>query len=118
MRFTIHLRDLEKESLRFDGEVEPDEVDWNLNDELIQAKGGLGYSLEIEKHEQNLLIQGQLSQSFVCECVRCLQSFTLPILLEAWSGFAALEGEDSLEVVNDLIDLTEILREDVVLALP
>jgi uncharacterized protein len=42
----------------------------------------------------------------------------LPILLEAWSGFAALEGEDSLEVVNDLIDLTEILREDVVLALP
>ena len=118
MRFTIHLRDLEKESLRFDGEVEPDEVDWNLSDELIQAKGGLGYSLEIEKHEQNLLIQGQLSQSFVCECVRCLQSFTLPILLDAWSGFAALEGEDSLEVVNDLIDLTEILREDVLLALP
>jgi len=118
MRFTIHRRDLEKESLRFDGEVEPDEVDWNLNDELIQAKGGLSYCLEIEKHEQNLLLQGQLSQSFVCECVRCLQSFTLPILLDAWSGFAALEGEDSLEVVNDLIDLTEILREDVLLVLP
>ena len=118
MRFTIHRRDLEKESLRFDGEVEPDEVDWNLNDELIQVEGGLSYCLEIEKHEQNLLLQGQLSQSFVCECVRCLQSFTLPILLDGWSGFAALEGEDSLEVVNDLIDLTEILREDVLLALP
>jgi len=118
MRLTIHLRDLEKESLHYDGELEPDEVDWNLNDELIQAKGGLGYSLEIEKHEQNLLIQGQLSQSFVCECVRCLQPFTLPILLDPWSGFAALEGEDSMEVDNDLIDLTQVLREDVLLALP
>ena len=48
MRFTIHLRDLEKESLRFDGDVEPDEVDWNLNDELIQAKEGWATLLKLK----------------------------------------------------------------------
>ncbi|MGA1015359.1 MAG: YceD family protein [Limisphaerales bacterium] len=118
MRLLVNLRDLEAESESFQGEVDVDALDLNLADELIRPDGGLQYDLVIDRHEQGLLLHGILRQSFVCECARCLQPFEWSIELSDWSGFASLEGDDALEVQNDLVDLTEVLREDVLLALP
>ena len=39
-------------------------------------------------------------------------------MLQDWSSFVALEGEESLPVNNDMVDLTAVLREDIMLVLP
>jgi uncharacterized metal-binding protein YceD (DUF177 family) len=58
----------------------------------------------------------ELSVDF--ECVKCLRRFERPFEFKNWAGFAGLGGEDGLPVTNDCVDLTPILREDILLAFP
>jgi uncharacterized protein len=53
-----------------------------------------------------------------CHCVRCLKPFKYPLKFEDWTALLPLEGEDRVPVVNDLVDLTPSIREDILLAFP
>ncbi|XOV71338.1 MAG: DUF177 domain-containing protein [Verrucomicrobiota bacterium] len=118
MAFTIDIKHLESDGKNYEGEIPEEELDLGLHDELLHPAGPLQYRLWIEKHEENLLLQGELSQIYRCECARCLKSFEYEATICDWHGFVALEGEESLPINNDTVDLTAVLREDILLVLP
>ena len=118
MPLTINLTHLEKGPQDYQGEIPLEELEMDTQDELIQPGSGIGYELKVERHEQNLLIQGEIRQVFQCECARCLQPYENQVILSKWSQLVPLSGDDAIEVNNDCLDLTPILREDMLLTLP
>ena len=118
MPLLVNLRHLEPHSVRFEGELLVEELDLDIRDEMIQAKEPLQYDFEVEKLEHSLLVQGRLQLTLDCQCVRCLKSFKHTIMLEHWSSHLALQGEESVPVVNDCVDWTPFVREDILLELP
>lgn len=114
----VNVRHLEEHSLRLKGEMTPADLQLETLDELIRVNHPLFYDLEVQKLEHALLVQGRLALVLDCECARCLRSFEKRIEFEHWVGHIPLAGEEKANVVNDLVDLTPYLREDIVLAFP
>jgi uncharacterized protein len=74
--------------------------------------------LEVQRLEANLLVQGKLHFVLDCECARCLKPFQRELNFDDWSLHLPLSGEDRAEIVNDSVDLTPYIREDILLAFP
>jgi uncharacterized metal-binding protein YceD (DUF177 family) len=53
-----------------------------------------------------------------CECVRCLKRFQETLRIDDWACHLPLEGEEKALMVNDCVDLTPHIREDIFLAFP
>jgi uncharacterized metal-binding protein YceD (DUF177 family) len=118
MPVTVNLRHLEDKNVHLQGELSPEELEMRKPDEMIQTNNPLEYDLEIEQNGNNLLVHGDLHLTLDCQCVRCLRDFKYDIDLDPYDALIPLEGEDSAPVVNDLVDLTPYLREDILLAFP
>jgi len=118
MPLFINLRHLEAHNVRLQGELSVEELDVETGDEIIQVKGPLKHDLEVQKVEDGLLVQGELKLLLQCECVRCLKSIPLLLRLENWARHLPLEGDERVPVVNDCVDLTPYLREDILLECP
>jgi len=118
MPVKVNLRHLEEDHVRIEGELSPEELEIENLDELIHINEPLKYELEIERANNNILVQGSLSLEVDCECARCLKPFREQLDLTPWEAIVPLEGEEKVPVVNDLVDLTPAIREDVLLALP
>ncbi len=118
MPVTVNLRHLDDKNVELEGEVSPDELDLGKPDEMVQPNYPLEYNLEVEKNQNNLLVQGDLHMMLDCHCVRCLRSFKYEIELDPYAALVSLEGDDRAPVSNDLVDLTPYLREDILLAFP
>jgi uncharacterized protein len=85
---------------------------------MIQVNAPLDYDFEVQKLDHSLLAQGRLQLTLDCQCVRCLKSFKHTIILDHWSSHLPLQGEESVAVVNDCVDLTPYVREDILLEFP
>jgi|ERR1051326_66467 uncharacterized protein len=118
MPLIVNLRHLEDEDLSLKDELPVAELDLAEADELIHAEEPLIYDLEVHKLDKGLLIQGSLRLTLKCECARCLKSFQHHLVMEEWTCHLPLEGEEKVEVVNDCVDLTPYIREDILLAFP
>lgn len=118
MPLIVHLHQLEKDDLKLQGELSSEELDLENLDELIHFRRPLVYDLELHKDQDNLLMQGTLRLTLDCECARCLKPYLHEIQLDKWVCLVPLAGEESVPVINDSVDLTPYLREDIVLALP
>jgi uncharacterized protein len=118
MPLIFNLRHLEEKNLHLKGQLPVKDLDVENLDELVHAREALSYDLEIQKLEQAVLIQGTLELTLHCECARCLKPYKHPLKLEHWTCHLPLEGEDSVSVTNDCVDLTPYIREDIVLAFP
>ncbi len=118
MPLTVNLRHLEDHPIHLAGQLTVEELDIEPLDEVIAVNRPLDYDLEIERVEGGLLLRGKLRLVLDCECVRCLRPFEYLLELKDWSAYAALQGEDSLPVSNDCVDLTPLLREDTLLEFP
>jgi len=118
MPLLVNLRHLEAHSVRFEGEMPIDELDLDTRDEMIQAKGPLQYDFEVQRLEQSLLVQGRLRLTLECQCVRCLKAFKHIVKLDNWALHLPLQGEESVPVESDCVDLTPYVREDILLELP
>jgi len=118
MAVIVNLRHLEGRTIRLEGEVSAEELDVAGLDDLIRPEGGVRYELEVERHEEGLLVQGRLSWTLQCECARCLAPFRQELVLTAWCSLLAWAGDDPVCIRNDCVDLTPYIREDMVLALP
>ncbi|HUZ07054.1 MAG TPA: YceD family protein [Candidatus Paceibacterota bacterium] len=118
MSLTINLRHLESRNLVLRGELPLAELDWDVRDEMIRVVSPVEYDIEIEKLDDALLIQGELHVALECECVRCLKKFKRTLELKNWTLHLPLEGEDTVSVDNDCVDLTPFVREDILLGFP
>jgi len=118
MPLRVNLRHLEDKDANLAGELPAEELDLDSRDEMIRAARPLRYQLEIQLLERSLLARGSLRLALACQCVRCLASFTRELALDPWTCHLPLEGEDRVSVVNDCVDLTPQVREDILLEFP
>jgi|SRR5689334_2787033 len=118
MPLLVNLRHLEAHSVRLEGVLPVEELDLDTRDEMIQAREPLRYDFEVQKLEHSLLAQGGLQLTLDCQCVRCLKPIKHPIKLDNWALHLPLQGEESAPVVNDCVDLTPYVREDILLEFP
>src|SRR5688572_31535038 len=118
MRPEVNLRHLEENSVSLEDEMTPEELDVGVQDSLIHVNEPLRYELEVENMENALLVQEALRLTLDCECARCLKPFKYKLDFEGWTSHIPLEGEEKAAVVNDVVDLTPYVREDIVLAFP
>ena len=118
MPLLFNLRHLEENNLQLKGELPAADLDLETLDELVHVKSPLVYDVEVQSLDTAILVHGRLELSLDCECVRCLKPFRQVLKLDHWACHLPLEGEDQVSVVNDSVDLTPYIREDIVLAFP
>ena len=118
MPLLLNLHQLEAKNLHLAGELPVQELELEQVDDLIHPRQPLCYDLEAQKLTDGILVQGHLKLSLDCECVRCLKPFEILLELERWACHLPLQGEEKVLVVNDSVDLTPWVREDILLAYP
>ena len=118
MSLSVNLRHLTRHPIVLKGELPVAELDLEAHDEMIQARQPLRHDLEVELLDNSLLVRGALRLTLDCECVRCLKPFQHHLELDDWACHLALKGEDKVAIVDDSVDLTAVIREDILLAFP
>jgi uncharacterized protein len=118
MPLVVNLRHLEAHNIRLAGELPVRELDIDTRDEVIQVNLPLEHELEVQRLEDGLLVQGHLRLALDCQCVRCLKPFRHYLELDHWTCHLPLHGEERVAVVNDCVDLTPYVREDILLEFP
>jgi uncharacterized metal-binding protein YceD (DUF177 family) len=118
MPLTVNLRHLEAHNLELKGELPVQDLELDLRDEVVHVEKPLTYELEIQRLDNALLVRGRLLLPLHCRCVRCLKHFVHPLKLDSWTRHLPLEGDESVAIVNDCVDLTPCLREDILLEFP
>ncbi|MGB0582741.1 MAG: YceD family protein, partial [Limisphaerales bacterium] len=118
MSISLNLTLLSKKPQHLDGEVSFEDLGIDLKDELMRVAAPMQYDLSADWMDEAALVQGDVSLPVEYECVRCLQKFTRPVELEGYALHLPLKGEDAVEVVDDCVDLTPYLREDILIGLP
>jgi uncharacterized protein len=118
MPLAVNLRHLEAHNIHMEGKLPARELDIDTLDTVIQIAQPLEYDLEVQKLEDGLLVHGRLLLNLECECVRCLKPFQHRLELDGWACHLPLQGEDCVAAVNDCVDLTPYVREDILLEFP
>ena len=121
MPLIVNLRHLENRNLVLCGELPLAELDFALRDDMIRVTQPLHYDLEIELLDDSLLVQGLLQLPLNCQCVRCLKDFEFNLELDPWTlhlPLEPLEDEEATTIKNDCVDLTPLMREDILLGFP
>jgi len=118
MPLLVNLRHLEAHNVKLQGELPVGDLDIQTHDEAIQLRGPLKYEIEVQKLEGGLLLVGEIKLLLACRCVRCLKPFAYPLNLQDWTLHLPLQGEDAVPVINDCVDLTPLIREDILLSFP
>ncbi len=107
-RLVLDVSRLDPEGEELEGEVEC--VD--LAEELVRPFGGVRYRLTAQVFGSELLVRGRLEQDFDLVCSRCGRDFDDTVKVEDFT--ISLEIDEK----NPEVDLTEELRESIILALP
>lgn len=118
MKIEINIRHLEKKAVRLQGELPPEEAELLGLDELVRPTGGIVYDLTATRQGADILVEGTLSLELECDCSRCLKPYRTRVELAPWKALVPLEGEESVSISNDSVDLTPFVREDIVLSFP
>jgi uncharacterized protein len=99
---------------------------------IDELRRSLGPDLEVDflrgnlvltRTDQHILVAGTLETATRAECVRCLDSFDQPLVLQLEELFALKSGPQVVDrhyvvAADGTIDLTSPLREQVLLAQP
>jgi uncharacterized protein len=118
MPLLVNIQQLFHDDLSLKGELPVEDLALDVHDEVVQARSPLQYELSVEKLEDALLVQGRLRLKLDCRCVRCLKPMVVWLDLTGWACHLPLQGEDAVPVVNDSVDLTPHIREDILLGFP
>jgi len=105
----IHLRQVPLEGLHLEGEEAGDILD--LKDEKIRQASPVRYSLDIGLSDGGLFATGTVGVDLDLECVCCLERFDYTVIVPDFAVQVELNGAE-------LVDLTDQVREDILLALP
>ena len=107
-KLVIDASRVDPEGEEIEGEVAAVELD----EEFVKPFGGVRYKLHLQVFGSELLVRGHLEQDFDLVCSRCGQDFDDTIKVDDFTNSYEI-GEESPEV-----DLTEDIRESIILALP
>ena len=120
MKSILHftLRELETKDLEINGDVAPEEFDIEGVDELIHLRQPVHVELTAQHLDDGILVRGRITAQLDCECGRCLKPFTHPLVVDPFDAHLPLTGEDAVAVDNESVDLTPLLREDMLLGFP
>jgi uncharacterized protein len=102
-----------------------------LDDDRVALAGAVSVSGRIRLNEQKAIVEGEFAALAEVECDRCLQPVQLPIssdfrleyvTAETYESFETVElGQEDLELSifdGESIDLDDIVREQLLLAIP
>ena len=107
----IETSELRDKTRRYRGE-EPAAILELDKDPLVRGAGGIRYALTARCLNKELLVRGSLAVSLECRCARCAEWFRNSLRVPDFSRSYPLVSE------NEAIDLTDDIREDILLALP
>lgn len=105
----VHVMQVPEEGAFYEGEDPSDVLD--LNERHVRPVAPISYALNVGISEDGLWAHGELSTKIECECVRCLTVFRRLLAVPDFAVQVPLEG-------REMVDLTDQLREDILLALP
>ncbi len=108
-RFVISLEEFPEEGLHLVGEV--DGAVFGIDDADLRCTGALSYDVEVQLYDTELVLRGRVSAPFRLRCVRCLEEFDYELELDELTLSVDVKGKLAA-------DLTEELREELVLELP
>ena len=125
----IDVRDLELRPLRYSEALSPAELDFDPRD--IHIKGKVGISLLVERRGYDVRVRGTLRAQAELACSRCLEPATVSIAsdfdqLYESNAIHPLSSEIALQEKDtdigffsgDTIEINDIIREQILLALP
>jgi uncharacterized protein len=118
MPLLVNLRQLATREISLKGQLAASELDIDSLDEMIRVQEPLQYDLVVQKLDENILVRGSLQIGLACQCVRCLRPFRQEVKLRGGICELPLQGEEAVRSVNDCVDLTPYLREDILLEFP
>ncbi len=105
----IHLRQIPADGLHLEGEEECPIP--QVNPDEVRCAGPLRYALDLGISDGALWANGELTQPVELRCVRCLEAFPFDIRVKNFTLHTDLAGPEE-------IDLTPLMREDILLTLP
>jgi uncharacterized protein len=96
--------------------LDVDEVHQTLGDLKVDYVHG---QLLLTRTNRGVLARGQFSTKLEVECVRCLESFRLALIVPMEEMFAFSAASDPTYLIDEgWLDLRQPLREQIMLALP
>ncbi len=125
----IDLVKLGEKQIKFDFELKPNEID--LESEFVNLKDEVSFKGKLDNRGARVEIQGEISADVEINCHRCLKAVSHKIENDLETAFITAENyteDQEIELeIKDLdvsifeggkIDLKEIAREQILLALP
>ena len=109
--FKIDLRALPAEGLQLEGTLPASFFALEPSDD-IQAASPLSYNVSVTTDDKDLIVRGEVSADFSLVCGRCAERFDYAMEIAEYELDLPAEGEGSI------IDLTEAIRDDILVALP
>ena len=109
-RLVIDLQNFPEEGRDFSGAIERDV--FQLEPGAPRPASPLKYELHVERRGSWLIVTGNVGATFEMTCVRCLEPFPEPVIID---GYLI---EEELAEKTASVDLTDRVREDILLALP
>jgi len=110
----IRLNELPAEGLALTGKFERDIFELDPEDSA-QPAGHVSYDILVEADKDGVILSGALEAPMKLRCVCCLEEFPYTLKLDDY--FSDFDLEEDLENAS-LIEVDQLLREDLLLALP
>lgn len=110
-RLTICLDDIPQEGLHVVGVLSP-EVFALDHDTMVQCDHPLEYRLEVALVSQELLVYGALHTAIAMRCSRCTVFFPVSV------AEASYQTDQEVDKTTESVDLTDDIREAIILAFP
>lgn len=125
----VELASLERQGGKFAHNYEPGELD--LNEERISLAVPPRVAGRIRRSDGKVTVAGEINAELKLECDRCLKSLQIPVssgfeveyvtpeVYQAGQSAELLDEDLSLSVFDgEVVDIDELVREQVLLALP
>ena len=109
-RLVIDVARLDPDGEAYEGTL--DDAVLDLNDEYLKPFAGIRYALDVRRIGQELLVRGTLEQDFDAVCSRCGGDFDFTVKVPNF--MTSLEVDEK----SEFADLTDELRESIILHLP
>lgn len=137
---TIQVSEIPDEGMPFTCEIEPDDI--GLTDADARFRGAMTIAADLERVDTHVSVSGGVDGTNLLECVRCLNEFESELSVTFFAEYQeeatpkkpaapvgrsapeppAEEPEEHADEIyryrNGVLDLAEMLREQVILALP
>lgn len=107
----IHIPKISPDGSRYSGEHPPEMLDLG-EDRFIRAHAPITYELTVQIVSDQVIVQGELETNLDLRCVACADFFSTTITVSSFLRAYTLQS--GLET----IDITDEIREEILLAVP